>query len=72
MAGLASKHSPLGPELSGGAHVRLATAGLNSPFPRAGRLKSLGRPLGGPFFIGETPGLAPGVSLSKSGNIWVD
>ena len=72
MAGLRAKHSALGPGLSGGAHVRLTTAGQNPPFPRAGRLESLGRHLAAPFFIGETPGLAPGVSLSKSGNICVD
>ena len=31
--GLRAKHSALGPELSGGAHVRLATAGQNPPSP---------------------------------------
>ena len=72
MAGLANKQFAFwGPELSGPPHVKSATAGLISPFPRAGRLESLGRPLGGPFFTGETPGLTPGVSLFKSGNIRV-
>jgi len=56
MAGLANKQFAFwGPELSGPPHVKSATAGLISPFPRAGRLESLGRPLGGPF-LWRNPG----------------
>ena len=65
--GRACQTTPLGgPELSGGAHVRLTTAGL-IPLPRAGRL-IIGPPLWRPLFA--KPGLAPG-GLFKSGNIWM-
>lgn len=69
--GLASKQFAFGVRNFRAGRTLARDCRPDSPFPRAGRLESLGRPLGGPFFIGETPGLAPGVSLFKSGNILV-
>jgi len=69
--GLPANNSPLESGTFGQAARLARDCRPDSPFPRAGRLESLGRPLGGPFFTGETPGLAPGVSLFKSGNIRV-
>ena len=68
MAGFASKQSVR--NFRGGVHVRLATAGLIPPSPAPAGLNHWAAHLAA-LFYGETPGLAPGVSLFKFGNVWV-